>query len=186
MSNAELVAFIKKNPVSVGCGALALALAAAIYFRGGEIPEAEAALAQKSADAERHAANVNNSVQLKEQVDSLVEANKAIDSRIVRAGQLGINNQYFYKLESETGVKMLDFRQLPLAPPGKGPKTTYNPIGFSVQVSGTLPQLIDYLHRLEGGTHYCRVMSANVGITPAGGRTGPMSLSLNLELLGLP
>ena len=74
MNTAELLAFIKKNPISVGCGLLCLILGAGIYFRSSEIPDAEAALAQKSAEAARYAANIKNAAQLKEQLDVLVAA----------------------------------------------------------------------------------------------------------------
>lgn len=58
MTNAELMAFVRKNPISVGCGAVALLLGAAVYFRASEIPAAEAELTQKSAEADRHGANL--------------------------------------------------------------------------------------------------------------------------------
>lgn len=184
MSGDDLKVLVKKHPVSVGCGLLSLALAAGIYFRGGEIPDSDADLAARTADAERFATNIKNSAQLKEQLEALVAANKEIDARIIRAGQLGINNQYFFKLESETGTKLVDFRQAPLQPV-KGAKTVFTPVPFNVSVQGTLPQLFEFLHRLESGAHYCRVIGATCGIAPAN-RGGPMTLALNLELLGLP
>lgn len=184
MSGDDLKALVKKHPVSVICGLVSVALVAVIYFRGGEIPDSEADLAQKSAEAERHAANIKNMAQLKEQLEAMVAANKEIDARIIRAGQLGINNQYFFKLESETGTKLVDFRQAPLQPV-KGAKTVYTPVPFNVSVQGTLPQLFEFLHRLESGAHYCRVISASCGTAPAN-RGGPLTLSLNIELLGLP
>lgn len=184
MSGDDLKLLVKKHPVSFGCGVLSLALAAGIYFRGGEIPESEAELAGRSAEAERFAANIKNAAQLKEHLDALVAANKEIDARIVRAGQLGINNQYFFKLESETGTKLVDFRQSPLQAV-KGAKTVFAPVPFTVSVQGTLPQLFEFLHRLESGAHYCRVMSATCGVASAN-RGGVITLGLNLELLGLP
>jgi len=185
MSNEAVIAFIKKNPISVGCGLLSLVLVAGTYFRGASIPDAEADLAQKSAEAGKHAANIKNAVQLQEHLDALVAANKEIDSRIIRAGQLGVNNQYFFKLESDTGAKLVDFRQVPLPTAPKGPKTAFNPVAFNVSVQGSLAQLIDFLHRLESGAHYCRVLTANCAVAPLQ-RDGPLTLSLTLELLGLP
>ena len=184
MNTAELLAFIKKNPISVGCGLLCVLLGAGIYFRSSEIPDAEAALAQKSAEAARYAANIKNAAQLKEQLDALVAASKEIDSRIVRAGQLGVNSQYFYKLENESGAKLIDFRQGSLVTV-KGAKTIFNPIGFTVSMQGNLAQLVDFLHRLESGAHYCRVLSATCGTTGTG-RSGLLTLTLSLEFLGLP
>lgn len=185
MTNEELLAFIKKNPVSVGCGILSIALAVVIYLRAGEVPAAEAELAQKSAEADRYGANIKNAAQLKEQHEALVTATKVIDSRLVRASQLGLNNQYFFKLENETGTKLVDFRQGGLLAV-KGAKPNFNPVAFTVSVQGELPQLMHFLHLLESGTHYCRVQGATC--LPAGGgqKRGLLTLTLNLELLGLP
>ncbi|MEX2044946.1 MAG: hypothetical protein WD941_06295 [Opitutus sp.] len=184
MTNENLLAVIKKNPIGVACGALAIGLVVAIYFRSGGIPEAEAELAQRLAEADKYAANITYSVSLKEQHDALVDAVKEIDVRLVRASQLGINNQYFFKLESDTGVKMIDFRQGQIAAV-RGPKGAYSPVPFSVSVQGDMVQVVNYLNLIESGTHYCRVISAS--LTPVGAtRPGFLSMSLNLELLGLP
>src|SRR5688572_26845351 len=104
MNTQDLVAAVKRNPISFGCGVLRLALIGAIYFRSDAIPAVEAALAEKSAQAEKIALNIKYSAQLKEQTDALVAANREIDTRIVRAGRLGVNTQYFYRIESLTGV----------------------------------------------------------------------------------
>lgn len=185
MSNDELLTFIKKNPISVGCGVLSFILATAVYLRSSEIPEAEDILLQKTAMAERYALNIKNSAQLKEQTDALAAANKEIDSRIIRASQLGTNTQYFYKLQSDTGVKLIEFRQATVVVPPTKVKATYSPIAFSVAVQGTLPQVMNFLRQLESGTHYCRVLTANFSAS-ASARNQPLTLSLNLEMLGLP
>jgi hypothetical protein len=182
MTNEELVAFVKRNPISVGCGVLSVLLAVAIYFRSGSLPAAEATLAEKSAEADRYAANISHSKELKEQFDALVAANKEIDSRLVRASQLGINSQYFYQLERETGVKLLDSR------PGivpKGAKTTFVPVPFNVAAQGSLTQLFQFLYYLESGARYSRVLNATFA-TSGNNRSDPLTLSLSIELLGLP
>jgi hypothetical protein len=185
MTTAEQIALLKKNPVSVGCGVLSLLLIAGLYFRGDAIPAAEAELAQKAAEAERLAMNIKYSDKLKEQLEELIAANKEIDTRIIRASQMGINTQYFYKLESDTGVKMIDFRPLSVTAPAKGAKAAFSPVGFNVSVQGSLPQILDYLRLLESGVRYCRVLTASVSGNAAL-RKGPLTLSLSIELLGLP
>lgn len=184
MTNEQLIALVKKNPIPVACGALALLVAVGLYFRSGAIAEAEAELTQKSAEAEKYALNIKYAAQLKEQHEALIAANKNIDGRLTRASQQGVNTQFFYKLERETGVKLVSFAQSPTAPT-KAPKAAFTPVPFSVAVQGTLPQILDFLRQLEGGTHYCRVLTANCS-TPAASRGGPLTLSLTLELLGLP
>ncbi len=185
MTNQELAALIKKNPVSFGCIALSVVLIAAIYFRSGEISAAEAELAQKSAEGDRLATNVKFSAQLKEQYEAVVAANKEIDTGMVRASQVGANTQYFYELEKETGVKLVDIRQVTtVATLPKGGKNAFVPIGYSVSAQGTLSQLLDLLRLIEGGVHYSRILTA----TCSGATTtrGLLTLTLTLELLGLP
>lgn len=183
MTSQELFALVKKNPISVGCGLLALALTAAIYLRSQSIPDAEEILTQKTATAERYALNIKYSAQLKDQLETLTGANKEIDTRIIRASQLGTNTQYFYKLQSDTGVKLLDFRQGTAGAAAKG--KSFISIPFSVSVQGTLPQVLKFLRELESGTHYCRILTAScAGSAVARGQ--PLTLSINLEMLGLP
>jgi hypothetical protein len=185
MTSEEQIALIKKNPISVGCVVLSLALVGGLYFRSDKIPEAEAELTQKIADAERLATNLKYSEKLKEQLEALAAANKEIEAKIIRQSQVGINSQYFYKLESETGVKMVNFVPSSLAAPAKGAKANYIPVGFAVSVQGTLQQILDYLRLLESGSHFSRVLTAQISGNPAN-RKANLTLSLNLELLGLP
>ena len=186
MTNEEFKALVKKNPISVGCGTLSLLLAVGLYFRSDAIPEAEAELATLSTEAERLAINVKNSERLKEQLDAISNYNKAIEARMVHVSQFGNNSQFFYKLFADTGVKQVEFRQSTTAANmAKGAKSAFIPVAFSCAVQGTLPQLLDFLRQLEEGAHYTRVLT--VALSGAGSvRNGPLTLSLNLELLGLP
>jgi hypothetical protein len=185
MTNPELIALLKKNPISVGCGLLSLALAAGIYFRGGEVPAAEEELAQKSDEGSRLAANLQNAAQLKEQVDTLAACEKELESRLVHASQTLTNYQYFYKLESDTGAKMTVISQAPAGSSKNAAKTLYAGVTFTISVQGTMTQMIDYLRRLESGARYCRVLTITCGV-PAAERGGLVSLALTLELLGQP
>jgi len=186
MTNPQLVAALKKHPISIGCGLLSLVLAVTIYFRGSVIPETEAELAQKSVEGERCDANIKNAKQLKEQLDALVAANQEINSRLVRAPQVGTNTQFFYKLEGETGVKLIDLRQSQLGAGAKVVgKNAFVPIGFTLAVQGQFPELLRLLRELESGARYCRILTASCGAAPAD-RSAPLSLTLNLEILGQP
>lgn len=186
MNGQVLLKIIKKNRLGVTCGALSLVCAVIIFLRSEAIPTAEALLAQKSAEGEKIATNIQYSAQLKEQVETLSTANKEIESRILRASQLLTNTQYFYKLESETGVKMLDsIRQVTSSSVSKPAKGNYLPVAFSVSVQGDLNQILAFLRGLESGTHYCRVLSATFSVNSAQ-RNSPLTLALSLELLGTP
>jgi len=183
MTNEQAIAFIKKNPIGVGCGLLALALGVASYYRGGEIPDLEDALAQKTAEGERHALNLKNATSLKDQYETLVAANKQIDARMIRPQQRAANSEFFYKLESATGVKLIDPQQNSTTPPKA--KAQFSATSFSVSAQGDLPQLLNFLQQIEHGERYCRVMSAAVAAN-GGKRDGPLTLTISVELLGLP
>lgn len=185
MTKDALVALLKKNPISLACGLATLALGGWLYFRSDAIPAAEEELAKTQAEAERLATNIKYSAQLKEQLDKLVVANKEIDARIIRSSQVGINTGYFYKLESETGVKMVDFRPLAVNAPAKGSKAAFIAVGFTVSVQGTFPQVLDFLRQLETGGRYSRVLTASVSSSVTN-RKAPLTLTLTVELLGLP
>jgi len=187
ISNQQFIALIKKNTFSAGCGVLSLILAAGIYFRSDELPAARAVLEGKSAEGQRLAANLRNAVQLKEQLDKVQAADKAIEARLVKASassQLATNAQYFYRLEADAGVKLVTINQLTNAAKASQPgKSTFVPIAFDLSVHGSYAQILDLLHRLENGAHYCRVLSANVSKVADDG-TDLLNLTLSIELLG--
>jgi hypothetical protein len=184
MNNEELMAFLKKNVIAVSCVLASIAIGVTIYMRSGLLPQAEKVFLDQSQKAALLAANIEDSEHLPEQHAALVAANHTIADRMISVGQLAENEQYFYKIESQTGAKLSDLRQIPYAAPIKGaPKLFYTHVGFAVTATGSYAQLLDMLRRLENGEHYCRVLSCN--FHPLGeGRGGALQMSLALELLG--
>src|SRR3954471_10586133 len=133
-SSSEIVATIKKNVISVVCIVLALVLAAVLYFRLDRGTELETELGDKSKEAAKFALNVKNSAQLQPQLDALLASEKQIEARLMRAEDLPTNQQYFYKLETDTGVKLLT---TPRQSPGsKKDSKAYQPTAFSLNVQG--------------------------------------------------
>ena len=91
-------------------------------------------------------------------------------------------------------MKLVELRQnATRAPQGKNaPKTLFTGVNFSVSVEGDYAAVVDFLRRLDNGTHFARVLTASVaGITVEtgsniDGRTNQVRASLTLELLGQP
>lgn len=186
MTSKDIVTFIKKSPLVTACAVISIGLIAGLFLTKDDIPETETALADKTTEADRYALNKKNAEKLQEQFDALVAANKTIDGRMLRASQLGVNAQYFFKLESETGVKLVnDPRQTTPANVAKPAKGSYVSVGFAVSAQGTLNQLLDFLRALENGEHYCRILNATL-VGNQQKRSGPLTLNLTLELLGTP
>ena len=184
MSNEEFTSFLKKNVVAVACVVASIAIGLTVYLRSDLLPEAEKVFTDNAQKAALLAANIEDSEQLKDQHTALSGANQKISGRMIRVGQLGENQQFFYRLESDTGAKLTDLRQVPWNPPVKGtPKTVFVPVGFAMTAQGTYAQLMDLLRRLEGGEHFCRVLTCNIHpVTEL--RGGAIQMALSLELLG--
>ena len=186
MTFADIIAGIKKQPIGVACGAICLLCAGWLYYRSDEIDKRQVEFKTTSDKAAVIKSNVGFAKNLPEQVAELQVSTKELEGRLVRAGQLAVNLQYFYKLEAENEVKLLDVRQNPLP---KGAKGSYVGISYNVNIQGTYKQVMAFLERLEKGRPFCRINSAtftkSVLSSGEGASTG-MTLALSLELLGLP
>ena len=181
MTAAELVPLLKKHPISLTCGVVCLACAFILYYRSDKVGEYQRLNEQKAAEAAAMIANVRNSEKLVEQTAEMQAAAKELENRLMRAGQLAVNLQYFYRLEADTGVKLVDVRQ---GGPKAGAKgAAFIVVPYTVAVQGTFPQVLTFLGRLQKGTHFCRFLA--LGMTKATG-DNQVSLSLSLEILGLP
>jgi hypothetical protein len=185
MTTPELIALVRKHPVGFGSALVAVVLGAATYLRSSELPTAAILLDQKSKEGTQLANNVRYGAQLPEQLAALTAAGREIQTHLIRASDLANNLQYFYRLEAETGTKLIELRQNANSAAAKGAKGAFAGVSFSVSLQGEYPVILDFLRRLENGAHYCRVMSAN--IAPVGpDRNSPLKLALTLELLGQP
>jgi Tfp pilus assembly protein PilO len=188
MNPAALITLIKKQPIGFSCGLLCLVIAVLLYFRSSKIDESQAEYDAKSAERTQILANVRNSEHLTEQVVEMQGYAKEMESRLIHAGQLAVNLQYFYKLEAENEVKLMDVRQGTFT---RGPKTLNVGVPYNVTVQGSYKHVLAFLQRLESGAHFCSFKTVNfnklLGSSDSlGDSNAIMNLSLNIELLGTP
>jgi Tfp pilus assembly protein PilO len=189
MNAPDLIASFKKQPVGFACALLCVVLGALLYFRGAKVTESQATYTAKSAEAANIIANVRNSENLPKQVTEIQALAKDMDSRLIRPGQLAVNLQYFYKLEAENEVKLLDIRQ---GTPPKTSKSAYVGIPYAVSIQGSFKQVVAFINKLQSGQHFCHFSSvtfskATGSSTDSSGAVAEnMTINLNLELLGLP
>ncbi len=203
LSNEQILAEVKKNPLIVACVAVAILIGIGMYIRGGLVDEIGAELEEKSRKGQRMTNNLKFSVRLDEQLAQMTDSREKMEARLVDAGQLAENLRYFYALESSTETKLADLRQLTDATSladakKKAGKTTYQPIAYSVSLTGNYEQVASFLQELESGKHFCRIITASM-LPSAGGsgryanaepkskrRLDKLTLTLSLELLGQP
>jgi len=189
MNLAIIKTTFKKHPVGSVATIVAVAVIAAWFYRHSIMSDMQLDFEGKNNEAERLAANVSYSAQLEEQLHALEEANRVISGRLVNPQDLAINLQYFYKLEAETGVKLLDTRpaNLPSGKANASIKGGYKPVQYAVSLQGSYTRVLTFLRRLEQGNCYCRVVSA--ACSQASGGQGKLesddvTLSLTVEILG--
>lgn len=183
LTGKNLIEVVKKHPLGVGCVFLSIVLLAIIYFRSGKSAEVEARLESVSATGQRLKTNISYSVQLNRQLESLTEAMDIVQERAIRPGELAQNLQYFYKLESDSGVTLVDLRPLnPIIParPKKAPASAFVSMPFNVGVQGEFGNVMAFLRNLENGGRFSRITSAT--LKPSGGTS--VGLTLSVELLG--
>ncbi|HUL52155.1 MAG TPA: hypothetical protein VLT83_01975 [Opitutaceae bacterium] len=183
---------MKKHPVAIVGGALCVLLLAGIYLRSSKASEMAATLKQKEEEGQRILDNIRSGANLAEQYETLATATKELEARLVRGPERARNQQYFYRLESETGVKEISLQ--PVTPPPLSAaqqrlaKALYAGVGYTVSVQGDYRQILDFVGRLESGPHFYRMVSASVsrpGQRGTADATNAINLTLNLELLGL-
>lgn len=193
MTAADITAFLKKQPVGAACVVLSLVCGGLLYFRADAIVAAQTDYEAKAAEATKMSNNVKASPGLEEQVAEIQQLGSELNGRLVKVEQLAVNLQYFYKLEADHGVKLLDVRQNAPARPVRGAaKSTsiYTPVPFTVAAQGNYAQLVKFLGELQNGRHLCRITNASFsrsgGATASTSTEQEMTLSLSLELLGQP
>ncbi|MDP2138756.1 MAG: hypothetical protein Q8J74_12980 [Candidatus Didemnitutus sp.] len=195
MTSDDLVALIKKRPLAFVGALVAVLCAVALYFRLDAVEVAQAAFEEKEKEALRVDLNVRYLAGLAEQTVEIQKAASEFETRLIRAQQLANNLQFFYRIEAETGVKLIDVRQNAIPPSTRGaPRGAYSPIPYSVSALGSFDQAHKFLRRVEEGPHFVRINQVTFSKTEAGrgemggggGANEGMSITILLELLGTP
>jgi len=193
MTGADLLALIKKQPIAFACGVVIVGSAAALFLRSDATDLAQTEFQEREKELQKIDLNVRATAGLAEATAEMAEAGSRFDTRLVRAAQLANNLQFFYRMEKETEVKLVDVRQLSIPAQKRGEvRGTYVPVPFAVTIQGTFAQVHDFLRRLESGPHFVRFNQVALAKHTAGGEstagtaTGMLSGSINLEMLGTP
>lgn len=158
--------WVKKNPMLSVCSVGILLAAATAFVRSGLVPEGEAELEELKTTLTKLERNIANSAQLDAQVERLKKLNEEIKSNALVVGELARNQQYFFKLEADNKVKLLDVQQQGRPAPGRGPAAAYFPLGFSVNASGGYDNLLQLMRQTEKTFVGGRISSAI--ISPGG------------------
>lgn len=190
ISNEKFVEAVKKNKVVSGSIACAVIFGVVALIRWSAVEDAQSELDAISTEAARYAANLRNASQLPADQALLATRVSEIESRMLKVGALMENQQFFFDLETSTGVKLVELRPgSEIAPAAR--KGAYAALPYSLTVNGTYPQLLTLIRRLEKGQQFVRVLKSELRPAPleasARGDAGStLVLTMELEVLARP
>lgn len=184
---------VKKYPVAIFAGGALVLFAALAFFRSGSVDDLRAELSSRETEAARLADNVHNGQKLSTQLDRLESLTKDIAGRLSSPTDVAGNQQYFYKLEADSGVKLADLHQMPgLVRSKKSKYTQYSTVTYSASVQGDFAHLVTFLRNLESGSKLSVITGADLSLgstqkTPDDpGPSAILQLNLSIQLLGTP
>lgn len=185
---------IRRNPVPSACGLVAIALFLTLYFRSDAADEGQAMLDSGNQEYLSLKGNLAASVRLDDEVKRLADFNKRVEAGLLRSGELARNQQFFYKIEADTGVKLVDLRQQPLGPPaniapakGKGAsaknglQNPYVLLGFTITLEGDYVKTLLFMRHLEQASVLSKIATLSSSAIDGGGIT----MTINLQVLAL-
>lgn len=115
-----------------------------------------------------------------QQLDTARATVRHIEDNLVRESDLAGNIAFFYELEQQTGVRLVQVRQFKSAAVPAGRR--FLTVPFSLQVNGSYTAVLDYLNRLESSPRILRVR--NLSLSRIKPDAPALDLDLEVEILG--
>jgi len=178
---------LRRYPIAAICGGITIVVVAVFALRFGLLDEAKQQLAQQQSEADALHRNIRNGTELPDQLTALQNGLARLEQRLMKSGDVAAYQQFFFKLETDSGVKIVRFqpantaRSSQVKQPG-----SYQPLGFDLTVEGGFPDLVRFAHNLEASSRHFRMVSFSVRRGAAAGpvQSNLVTLVMGLELLG--
>ncbi len=177
---------IKQRPTATVSLVIALVLGVFYYIRGGHLE----AVIEEQAFAEnewnRIEFNVRRARDLEQHLDQMRIVEEEIASRLMNPAEVAINYDYFYRIERETGVRLVTINQTGQVDsrgvPGLPALSNYSAVGYTLSVEGNFSQVLDFLSEVANGRFLARVSAINIS-SAAQGRG--VTANLQCQILGV-
>ena len=153
---------ISQYPVPFVCGLLIPLILVLFIMRGPKVSQYENELPALEREWKNIQTNVERSVSIEEDIEVLESGLEQINSRLMRVENVASNYEFFYGLESESGVVLKQFSQgtassgdeLPLA---REELVNFSVIPYDLSMDGTLPQILKFIDLLDRQEHIVRL-----------------------------
>jgi hypothetical protein len=182
MTGEDLKEKFRRYPIPTISGVIVVLCLLAYYFRIDLISNLDAR--QDDVLDQRNQVDLNLVAggNLAEHMVEMRSRFAALEERVVQPYDLANNMNYFYQIETSTGVGLADLKQN-ASSDKPAPKNSLGGVGYSVTMSGSFAQIVAVFNELENGSRFYRLRTFNLerGREVNG---AVVQLSLNLDLLG--
>jgi Tfp pilus assembly protein PilO len=140
-------AFVRRYPLAVGCGVVALLSAGAAWYFSGQNRDLEIVRQDRAKEGEAMFALLVSGTAQREELAAVREAARRIEDNLVVESNLAENAFYFYKFEEQSKARLPELH--PLSSPVTDPNGLYRRVPYSMRVSGTYEQVFGFLFAIE-------------------------------------
>jgi Tfp pilus assembly protein PilO len=176
----QILATTRRAPFAIFCVVLLVLLGVANYFLWDQRRTVTDRHEEVRHDGEAMLLALTDHARINSQLATVQEALDLIDHNLLVEGDLAFNLGYFYQMETLSRVRVTQLNQL-----SSQPSTDENPfraIPFSLRVTGSYAQLMNFLRNLETGPRLLRVKT--YAFSRGDPKTNALMLELTVELLG--
>ncbi|MFP4540317.1 MAG: hypothetical protein ACLFR7_01695 [Opitutales bacterium] len=187
----RLLGKLRQHPVPLVAMVIIFLSLAGILIRSGTHEATAEELRQTEQEWDRINNNLKRSRDLAKHLAELETAHANVADRLIDPAERAINDDYFYGLEEESGVRLAALNQGGVIDTtdgkiaGVSPFKQYQLIGYSVSVEGTFEDIVTFLAALDNGRHFSRVSGFSVA-RAQGNEAGRLIVNLQLQMLGDP
>lgn len=177
----QLFIVVRRAPFMVFCITVFLLLSIANYFLWKNYQSINFRHEEVQRNGEKMFSALSNHNRISRDLNEVEGALKQIDENLIAEADLAENLGYFYQMETLSRVRLTQLNQLSSQPADDSP---FKAIPFSLRVTGTYSQLINFVRELESGPRVLRIKNFDFSRGEAKGST--LALGLTVELLGNP
>lgn len=175
---APTTSFFRRNLFAVVCSVAIVVLLGLGWWLWHDIKHQEEDLVARTAQGEAELETIAMSPLLREALAQTRAAVDRVNRNLAVESNLADNLWYFYKLEEQTKARIRGLNQLATSGPGQDTRAEYKPIPYTMEISGTFAQVMDFLQSLESGPRLVKVR----GFTFRRGDTSGDNVLLQLDL----
>lgn len=183
--NQTAGSLLRNYPFAAVCAGVVIFLSIALVFRWGAMDGARSELDRQESEGSQIEKNVANAVGLEEHLGLVKDGVSKLESKLITVDDVSGNQEYFYRLEATSGVRLSILRPLGVAKTVQA-NATYRPAGFNVVVEGEYTQIIAFLRAVETGAHLYRLVDFSLQRASQQAESSsstPVVLNVNLQLL---